>query len=156
MRICAAPADSSTFGTAIALISRQEDVAVRGSESHAVLGAGILVAMSLVGAAATAQDSPPPTQASFHIESSPRVFAGTPVLEGYVHNSGHLRLSSIRLKVEVLDADGRVVEETFGWVLGDLEPGGRAYFIVALETTGRSYRVSVLSFDEDVDYRSRL
>jgi hypothetical protein len=42
MRICAAPADPSTFGTAIALISRRDDVAVRGRRSHAVLGVGIL------------------------------------------------------------------------------------------------------------------
>jgi len=40
--------------------------------------------------------------------------------------------------VKVLDADGSVVEEAL------------------LEATGRSYRVSVLSFDENVDYRSRL
>jgi hypothetical protein len=128
----------STFGTAIALISRREDVAVRGRRSHAVLGAGILAATSLVGRAATAQESPPQVRTSLHVESSPRVFAGTPALEGYVYNTGHLRLSNIRLKVEVLDADGSVVEEAI------------------LEATGRSYRVSVLSFDENVDYRSRL
>jgi hypothetical protein len=38
----------------------------------------------------------------------------------------------------VLDADGSVVEEAI------------------LEATGRSHRVSVLSFDDNVDYRSRL
>jgi hypothetical protein len=32
-----------------------------------------------------------------------------------------LRLRNVRLKAEVLDADGSVIEEAFGWVPGDLE-----------------------------------
>jgi len=47
---------------------------------------------------------------------------------------------NVRLKAEVLDADGRVVEEAF---------------IVALGATGLSHRVSVLSFDADADPGSR-
>jgi hypothetical protein len=32
-----------------------------------------------------------------------------------------LRLRNVRLKADVLDADGSVIEEAFEWVLGDLE-----------------------------------
>jgi hypothetical protein len=49
------------------------------------------------------------------------------------------------LKAKVLDADGSVIEEAFGWVLGDL----------AVKATGLSYRVSVLSFEADADQGSR-
>jgi hypothetical protein len=43
-----------------------------------------------------------------------------------------LRLRNVRLKAEVLDADGSVIEEAFGWVLGDLE----------LKATGLSFQGS--------------
>ena len=42
-------------------------------------------------------------------------------------------LRNVRLRVEALDTDGTAVEETFGWVFGDLTPGGRGYFVVPVQ-----------------------
>jgi hypothetical protein len=38
-----------------------------------------------------------------------------------------LRLRNARLKAKVLDADGSVIEEAFGWVLGDLKATGLSF-----------------------------
>ena len=62
------------------------------------------------------------------MESAPRPFGG-PAVEGYVYNEGLRLLSNVRLGVEVLDTDGTAVEEAFGWVFGDLTPGGRVELI---------------------------
>ena|SRR5437867_8117378 len=45
-------------------------------------------------------------------------------------------LRNVRLRVEVLDTDGTAVEEAFGWVFGDLTPGG-GYFVVPAQTRER-------------------
>jgi len=87
---------------------------------------------------------------AFHVESAPRPFPA-PVVEGYVYNEGLRWLSNVRLKVEVLDADGTAVEAAFGWVFGDLTPGGRGYFVVPVQRLGAAHRVSVLSFDVSGD-----
>lgn len=87
-----------------------------------------------------------PAEVEFHVESAPRPFGG-PAVEGYVYNEGLRLLSNVRLRVEVLDTDGTAVEEAFGWVFGDLTPGGRGYFVVPVQRVGAAHRVSVLSFD---------
>jgi len=51
--------------------------------------------------------------------------------------------------VDVVDVVRVATEEAFGWVFGDLAPGGRGYFVVSIERCGADYRVSVLSFDVD-------
>jgi hypothetical protein len=58
-----------------------------------------------------------------------------------------LRLTNVRLGVDVLGTDGTAVAHAFGWVIGDVTPGGRGYFVVPVPTPGTTYRVSVLSFD---------
>ena len=70
-----------------------------------------------------------------------------PAVEGYVGNDGPLRLTNVRLRVDVLGTDGTAVAHAFGWVIGDVTPGGRGYFVVPVPTPGTAYRVSVLSFD---------
>ena len=83
---------------------------------------------------------------AFRFEYAPRVFGG-PAIEGYVHNDGPSRLTNVRLRVEALAADGTTTAEAFGWVLGDVGPGGRGYFVVHIPATAPGYRISVLSFD---------
>ena len=56
-------------------------------------------------------------------------------------------LGNVRLRVEVLDTDGTAVAEAFGWVFGDLTPGGREYFVVPAQRVRAAHRVSVRSFD---------
>jgi hypothetical protein len=83
----------------------------------------------------------------FRVDSAARKVGGGPAIEGYVYNDGSLRLSNIHLKVEVLGADGNVLEEAQGWVFGNLPPGGRGYFVVALRRAATAHRVSIVSFD---------
>lgn len=82
----------------------------------------------------------------FHIESAPRA-SGKPAIEGYVYNERSDWLSDVRVRVEVLDADGITVQEAIGWVSGNLGPRGRGYFVVPLKRLGTTYRVSVYSFN---------
>jgi len=107
--------------------------------------AAAALAVSVLGPAAAGQNFAP-VEPAFRIESAPRL-RGARGVEGYIYNDGLLWLSNIRLRVEVFDAEGRVIEEAFGWVFGDLAPRDRAYFIVAVTTLGRAHRVSVSSFD---------
>lgn len=89
-------------------------------------------------------DSPEP---AFHFESGPRTYGPGPAIEGYVYNGGRSRLTNVRLRIEMLGADGTVTAEGFGWVLGDLVPGGRGYFVVHVPAAAASHRISVVSFD---------
>lgn len=99
----------------------------------------------LLGAVAEAQNLAP-AGPGFEVESAPRP-GGRPAVEGYVHNGRSVWLSDVRVRVEVLNADGITVEEGFGWVVGNIRPGGRGYFVVAVKRLGAAYRVSVVSFD---------
>jgi len=47
-----------------------------------------------------------------------------PRLEGFVSNEEILRLSNVRLRVDVVDVVRVATEEAFGWVFGDLAPAG--------------------------------
>ncbi len=98
-----------------------------------------------LGAAADAQNLAP-AGPGFQVESAPRP-GGRPAVEGYIHNERYVWLSDVRVRVEVLNADGIAVEEASGWVVGNIRPGGRGYFAVAVKRLGASYRVSVVSFD---------
>jgi hypothetical protein len=118
---------------------------MRTSTVRTAASAAAVLAALVLGNLATAEDFAP-AKSGFHVESTPRRF-GRPAVEGYVYNEGLRRLSNVRLRVEVLDADGAVVEEVLGWVFGDLAPGGRGYFVVPVRRAGAAHRVSVLSFD---------
>jgi hypothetical protein len=134
-------------------MTRPEEVVLRGRRSHAVLVAGMLIAMVVGGAAAT-HNGTPPAETLFHVESSPRVFAGAAGARRLRYHRGPLRPRNVCLEVETLDADGTVIEEALGSVLGGLEPSSRADLIVGLKRTG-SYRMRVLSFDPDGHNGSR-
>ena len=102
-------------------------------------------AVILLGAAAEGQTLAP-AGPGFQAEWTPRPGA-RPTVEGYVHNGRIVWVSSVRVRVEVLNADGSTMEETFGWVTGNVRPGGSGYFLVKVKQLGTSYRVSVVSFD---------
>jgi hypothetical protein len=71
----------------------------------------------------------------------------TPVYSGYISNSGGGGVANIRLLVETLDAEGKVIGQAQGAALGSMLGRDRLYFEVPLEATGASYRVRVLSWD---------
>ena len=72
---------------------------------------------------------------------------GTPVYSGYIYNDGGGGVANIRLLVEALDAEGRVIGQAQGVALGSMLGRDRLYFEVPLQATGASYRARVLSWD---------
>jgi hypothetical protein len=73
---------------------------------------------------------------------------GTPVYSGYIYNNdGGGGVANIRLLVETLDAEGKVIGQAQGAALGSMLGRDRLYFEVPLEATGANYRVRVLSWD---------
>ena len=69
-------------------------------------------------------------------------------VEGYVYNGLPWRITNVRLRVESVDANGTVTSSASGWVVGDVNAGGRAYFYVPVATPAATYRASVQSFDK--------
>src|SRR5262249_29145793 len=69
-------------------------------------------------------------------------------VEGYVYNSSPWRITNVRLRVQSVDGDGKVTNESSGWVVGDVKAGGRGYFYVPIPAHAASYRASVQSFDK--------
>lgn len=109
------------------------------------LAAGVLLAWSLVAEVGTswAQSADQIFTIEYNREAVPR---GGWAVEGYVNNSSRSLVSGVRLRVEVLDAGGASIGEAFGWVYGNVPPGGRAYFTVSLPRRGADYRITVVSF----------
>ena len=89
-----------------------------------VAGAAIVLAVMLFGAAAEARTCVP-TRPALHVESLLRTLGPAPAVEGFFSNEEILRLSNVRLRVDVVDVVRVATEEAFGWVFGDLAPGGR-------------------------------
>jgi hypothetical protein len=55
--------------------------------------------------------------------------------------------ANIRLLIETLDAEGKIIGQAQGTALGRMFGRDRVYFEVPLHATGASYRVRVLSWD---------
>jgi hypothetical protein len=72
---------------------------------------------------------------------------GRPIVRGYIVNNYGLTAADVRLRVESLDAGGKVVATTTGYVSREITPGSRAYFEVPMPARAPSYRVSVVSCD---------
>lgn len=72
---------------------------------------------------------------------------GRPVVSGYVYNqrAGSYAVT-VRLLVEALDASGRMVGSTSGYVLGDVPPSNRSYFEIEAPAKAASYRITIASF----------
>jgi hypothetical protein len=95
---------------------------------------------------AFAQSAAPSVQ-SFQVEWQPRSGHMMPGIDGYVYNSSDFRVGSVRLKVDVVDANNTLIREEFTWVYGAIDAGGRGYFRLRLPGPGEMYRIRVESFD---------
>ena len=70
-----------------------------------------------------------------------------PGIDGYLYNDSTYRIGNVRLRVEILDGSKSVVGERFAWVLGDVTPGGRAYFTLPPPPAGQDYRITMESYN---------
>ena len=68
-------------------------------------------------------------------------------MEGYLYSGLPWRITNVRLRVQSLDSNGAVTAESHGWLLGDVAPGGRAYFYLPIPSPAPTYRPAVESFD---------
>ena len=71
---------------------------------------------------------------------------GHPNVNGYIVNSYRLRAGNVQLRVESLDATGKVVATTT-WTVADVPAGGRVYFEVPVSTKAPRYRVTITGWD---------
>src|SRR5882672_8178726 len=76
-----------------------------------LFAAALALGVVFVTATAQAQDTTS-TMRGFRVESGLRPHGGGPALEGYIVNDGPLRLTNVRLRVDVLGADGTLVTHT--------------------------------------------
>lgn len=83
----------------------------------------------------------------FTVEWAAGQSRGRPVISGYVTNHYGMMARQLRLLVESLDTDGKVVDTTIGYMAGDVLPGSRSYFEIRLPHAAVAYRVHVLSWD---------
>ena len=109
------------------------------------LGVVVVMGVLLLGPApASGADA----QGDFSVSWEPHLIGGRDAaVKGYVDNRSQLRVGDVHLRVETLDAGGRVIGEAFGWVTGDVAAGGRGYFVVRVGVLGPAYRVTVESYD---------
>lgn len=109
------------------------------------------LALTLALAAPTAPAGAQPAltegERLFRAEVDPELVArGGWAIQGYVYSEHDYRVGGVRLRCTVLDVAGQELNHSFGWVVGDVPPRGRAYFYVHVPVRGASYRCVVLSF----------
>jgi len=120
---------------------------------HRVTRAGLAAALTALLAsaalAAPAEAQAPTGCRQFRVEWNDGERSPTSTkLKGFVYNDSRCRVTSVRLHIVGIDADGRAVAETSAWVFGTIQAGGRGYFIVPLTTPAADFRINVISFDE--------
>ena len=72
---------------------------------------------------------------------------GRAVVSGYIYNDREgAYATGVRLRVEALDASGKTVDSTTGYVYGDVPPSNRSYFEIKAPAKAASYRVTVQSY----------
>lgn len=111
---------------------------------------GLALVMGMVGAGVGwAQSSRTSrTEGYFRLEWEPgQTKSGRPAVRGYIHNDNGIPASRARFVVESLDASGRVVSRTVGYVNGDIMAKGSAFFEVTVPAPAVTYRVTMESFD---------
>jgi hypothetical protein len=111
-------------------------------------GMGVVVVMGVLLLGPALVRAGDGAQGDFSVGWEPHLVGGRDAaVKGYVDNHSQLLVGDVHLRVETLDEGGKVVGESFGWVAGDVPPGGRGYFVVRVGVSGADYRVTVESYD---------
>lgn len=82
----------------------------------------------------------------FRLEWQVSPSARGPVLEGYVYNKSGLMADRMLLRIDELDAAGKVVNSRTTWVLGGVPPNNRAWFTARVPEAAQ-YHVEIVGFD---------
>jgi len=108
---------------------------------------GFGVALMLVATVVSAQDQRSPAPDAFRVSWQRETDPVARRIEGRVHNDSPFRVTDLRLEVQDLDADGRLVGRTFTRTIGDIVPGGQTSFVFEAMPEAVSYRFAVVSYD---------
>jgi hypothetical protein len=111
----------------------------------ATLGQVLLLAFLLGGGVALAQSLGDPDR-FFALEWSGGERRGRQNVNGYVVNNYRIRAANMRLLVEALDANGKAIDTTTGFV-ADVPPGARVYFEVPVKQKAARYRVTITGWE---------
>lgn len=108
---------------------------------------GVLVVL-VVGTGVRAQHFGEPSASQFRVVWEAEVSRALgPVVQGSVYNDWMYPVRHVQLRIQALDGPvGAVKEETYKFVIGDIAPGSRAYFVARVPAAA-GYRVSVFSFE---------
>jgi hypothetical protein len=104
-----------------------------------------LVVVGLVSAGAGPGNAAE-SSGDFRVEFQTSRHARGVVVEGYVHSPYSRATDRMVLRIERLDASGRIVGASRTWVAGGTPTAGRAYFSARV-AEANAYRVLVESFD---------
>jgi hypothetical protein len=83
--------------------------------------------------------------ASFRVEED-REAPSRGAVAGWVYNDSRETVGLVRLRLEVLDENGKVVGHQQGWAYGNLRPKDRAFFRIPLPEQRGTRRITVESF----------
>lgn len=86
------------------------------------------------------------TEQFFRVEAEPVVRGNRTLISGYVYNL-HYSNGKVRLETDTLDASGKVIGTTTGYVDSVVPLRGRTYFAYPVGITGASYKTVVIWYD---------
>jgi len=106
----------------------------------------LLLCLLAGGAAAVLAQSLSDADRFFGLEWANGERRGRPNVNGYVVNNYRVRAANMRLLVESLDANGKVVDTTSG-AITDVPPGARVYFEVPVKQKTARSRVTITGWE---------
>ena len=114
-----------------------------------VLSLAAVLAVMLDGSPARAQKAEVWREPGFRVEwtadppSRQRV-----TISGYVYNERNDMVRYVQIRIQELDSSGAVIAQRYHTVVGDILPGGRAFFTGWAPAGGAQYRISIGSFQQ--------
>jgi len=119
---------------------------------------GLFLALGLatgIGPAAVSAAERWATEQFFRVEAEPVAKGNRTVMSGYVYNL-HYSNAKVRLETDTLDAGGKVIATTTGYVDNVVPVRGRTYFAYPVGMTGASYKTVVIWYDWIDENRGNL
>jgi hypothetical protein len=117
------------------------------------LGLTIAAALALIGGAASLSPAAAQNFAMvggeryFRFDWEPGEWRGRPNVRGWLFNDWNWAARYIKIRVESLDASGRVTATTYGDLKGWVMPYGHEYFEVPVPAKAPAYRVSIAAWE---------